>query len=256
MEQTSRVISGEYEYEYEYEFELLKLAIRSNNLSLVSRLVSLGVNVNDELWNTCRTLGAEGLPDCMIPVQYYYCSSLICLFDRIRDSEECVKTVEEIAKVLVNAGADVNAKDSLVTSVLQIAIAFGASPCTIKLLIEQGADIEYECTSEYSNGETPLIFAINRGDYRIVEMLLDFGADVNKVNMLGRSPLFYALRSDKLKSENLEIISLLFARGANPNLKNNDVLCTIGSVSTESLPSASLVQEDIVLQKFQNMEID
>ncbi len=55
----------------------------------------------------------------------------------------------------------------------------------VKNLLNQGVDIN----TEYKDGKTPLIIAIERNMIKSVEFLVKNGADVHKVSKNGNTPL-------------------------------------------------------------------
>lgn len=83
-----------------------------------------------------------------------------------------------------------------------------------KLLIEYDASINDSIrASDYGvqvYGDTALHFATKYEQTSTVELLLEYEADVNVVNELGQTPLFYAVN----ESRNYEIIKLLIEYGA------------------------------------------
>ncbi|GAI46299.1 unnamed protein product, partial [marine sediment metagenome] len=85
----------------------------------------------------------------------------------------------------------------------------------IKLLIENGADVNVRCTNEDKtiNGITPLFWAISRGHENAAELLINKGADVNARNKL-RETALYGIGS-------LEVAKLLIANGADVNAKED-----------------------------------
>jgi ankyrin repeat protein len=62
-------------------------------------------------------------------------------------------------------------------------------------------------------GETPLMFAAERGDLAIVRLLISLGADVNETNKFRQPPLLYAVRKNHVST-----VNLLLRNGAEPNL--------------------------------------
>ncbi|WP_348822146.1 ankyrin repeat domain-containing protein [Flavobacterium aestuarii] len=63
---------------------------------------------------------------------------------------------------------------------------------------------------------TPLGYAISKGDIEAVKKFIEYGADVNEVSN-GMSPLMIAARYNKV-----EIIKLLLSKGANLNKKDEN----------------------------------
>ncbi len=77
---------------------------------------------------------------------------------------------------------------------------------TAKLLLNAGADKD----KVNELGYTPLNIAAFYGHNQIVKLLLDLGADPNKINEYGRAPLYIVARES-----HIEIMKLLLDSGAN-----------------------------------------
>ena len=104
--------------------------------------------------------------------------------------DEAPKIVE-IVNLLLQAGADVNAKSEDGTTVLMLA-AYSKEPDVVNILLEAGADVN----ARDADGKTALHSAAAKGDPRIIRTLLQSGADVNaKVAggfNVGMTPLIFA----------------------------------------------------------------
>jgi ankyrin repeat protein len=79
-----------------------------------------------------------------------------------------------LVKILIEKGADVNAKNSHGQGALLIAIASGNDKI-VKYLIDCGADVN----AKDNNGRTPLFMAIQKNKPGIAKLLIERGADVN-----------------------------------------------------------------------------
>ena len=112
---------------------------------------------------------------------------------------------DELVKLLIAAGADVNKADKWGSPPLHSAAEYGHTDC-VKLLIAAGADVNK--TNEDS--ETPLYTAAWNGHTECVKLLIDAGADVNKTNEDGETPLYWAESNG-----HTECAELLCAAGAN-----------------------------------------
>jgi ankyrin repeat protein len=66
--------------------------------------------------------------------------------------------------------------------------------------------------NKYKNGETPLIWAVNKDNIEMVKYLIKNNADVNVVTNYGVSPLLLAI-----KNNNYEMVKLLLKYGAKDN---------------------------------------
>ena len=94
------------------------------------------------------------------------------------------KNDHALVRVLIEGGADVNAKDVFGDSPLHEAIDKGDGGL-VSLLVESGANVN----AKNAFGDPALHRAILRGDKDLVRILLDAGADVNLRNAFGDSAL-------------------------------------------------------------------
>jgi ankyrin repeat protein len=94
----------------------------------------------------------------------------------------------EIAVILIAAGADVNAVDDSGTTSLHMAVTGGLEELA-RLLIEYGADVN--ARTGYHE-LTPLHQASSGGHLAIIKLLLEKGADVNSASAAGWTPLHAA----------------------------------------------------------------
>ncbi len=115
----------------------------------------------------------------------------------------------KIAKLLIENGADVNAKHSLGGTPLHLAASRDHLKIA-KLLIENGADVN----AKDSLGGTPLHLAASRDHLKIAKLLIENGADVNAKDSLKETAFYFAT-----KRRHLEIAKLLIENGADVNTK-------------------------------------
>jgi ankyrin repeat protein len=144
-----------------------------------------------------------------------------------------------IIEVLINEGADVNAKTSGGTPLINIAVQYNNID-VVKLLLEKGANanakdkygytpiivtnnkiiiqnlLEKGADINHMNnlGYTALSLAAGGNNKDLIRFLIDKGADVNIINKNGETPLMYA--------NNTDIVILLLEKGADINNRNND----------------------------------
>ena len=117
-----------------------------------------------------------------------------------------------IAKLLLQASADVTARFSKSWTPLHIAVS-SAQKHILPLLVEHGADLEARSASDNSEsnaGMTAMHLAVDSKEKAIVRRLIEMGADVNATNDEGRTPLHYALNG----FVELDVIILLLKAGA------------------------------------------
>lgn len=110
----------------------------------------------------------------------------------------------DTVKLLIEHGAEINAKDKYGRTALMIASMYG-HPDTVKLLIESGADIR----ATDLNGKTALIKAVEIGRIHHVTLLIEKKVDINRYDDSGSTPLDYAKEKGRDK-----IIKLLLESGA------------------------------------------
>ncbi|KAM6496670.1 Ankyrin repeat-containing domain protein [Amanita muscaria] len=117
------------------------------------------------------------------------------------------KDSKEIVELLLGKGADVNAQGGFYGNALQAAISKGSKEI-VELLLEKGADVNAQ-GGEYDNA---LQIASCQGATDIVELLLDKGADVNAHSGFYGNALQVAICQGTR-----EIVELLLEKGADVN---------------------------------------
>ena len=105
-----------------------------------------------------------------------------------------------MVKFLLSKGADIKNSDYLYNAVIWNDIEM------IKYLIGQGADVNYY------NIETPLTQASFQGNLAIVKILVQHGANINKINNFGETALDLAE-----KKSHTEVAAFLRSKGAKNN---------------------------------------
>lgn len=114
----------------------------------------------------------------------------------------------EVAKLLIEYGADVNADHALKTP-LCCAIR-GKHTEIVRLLVENGANVNASCTN--INGTSSLTLAIRSGIPEILRILVKAGANINKEVGHGGWPLHMAVSSG-----NIEFVDILLKEGGDIN---------------------------------------
>ena len=134
----------------------------------------------------------------------------------------------ELIKFLVENGADINCIDKNGSSLLYVACKNGnKSPEFIRYLLDNGADFicgEYDkamnaikLTAKVIgnvDGKYLIHTACEKGNLKLVRLLVLYGADVNCVDGSGCLPIHYACNGG---DNSLEIVRCLVAYGANVN---------------------------------------
>jgi len=126
-----------------------------------------------------------------------------------------IENKEEAVNTLIQLGADVNKTISGLGggTVLHTAAARNL-PNIVKMLLDAGADIN----KEDNDGRTPLITAISLDNIDMVKFLIANGADINMINRNNETPLYIAAIQSKTK-----VIKLLFSQPSfqNPKIHNS-----------------------------------
>jgi ankyrin repeat protein len=127
----------------------------------------------------------------------------VCLADINDDLFQAIKNKDiQKAKRLLSEGADANAKKKGIlgdNTPLASAI-FNGAPEIAKLLIEKGANVNLK---DSMTGDTPLTDAAMQGYTEVVKLLLEKGADVHVKNVAGYTALMLAAiggRNEIMKS--------------------------------------------------------
>jgi ankyrin repeat protein len=113
----------------------------------------------------------------------------------------------EAARVLLERGADPNARNTMEWTALTSALEYGATVQNplVQVLLSHGADVN--ARSKF--GDPALLLAARGGDAPTLKRLLELGADVNAQDQKGSTALSYVARNG-----HLDAVNLLLARGA------------------------------------------
>jgi len=177
------------------KIEALFEAIDKYDIIAIDKLIKEGVDVN-----TCW----KGYTPLTYLMEVMGCD------DCCGDCDDDYYKVEEIARLLVEAGADVNAKLDDWPLLLEAA-GFGDIDLT-KLFLEHGANI-----SETNDlGQNALIIAVSYGNYNMAKFLIDKGIDVNHKDEDGTTALMEAVYSDYT-----DIVDLLLKAHADVNARRD-----------------------------------
>ncbi|RPB13648.1 ankyrin repeat protein, partial [Morchella conica CCBAS932] len=94
--------------------------------------------------------------------------------------------IQNVSKLLIHRGANVNEQNNLGWTALHIAAAYG-KPIHL-LLLKEGAEIN----AKDIHGQTPLHKAVQKEEESIIKDLIKYGANVNPQDNSGFSPLHIA----------------------------------------------------------------
>jgi len=124
----------------------------------------------------------------------------------------CRKGHSAIVRLLLDHGADMNARNGLHNTPLDLACETDGHLDIARMLIEAGADVDAKNSA--ANGKTPLHAACWHGHSDIVRLLIEVAADVNARNLNGNTPLHMACQRG-----HMDIVHSLLDAGADVNAK-------------------------------------
>jgi ankyrin repeat protein len=126
----------------------------------------------------------------------------------------------EVVRFLVEKGADVNAPPAELGGMTALqAAARNGSLEVVQFLLQHGADIDSDVAED--EGQSVLLAAVHTGDIKLVQFLIDEGADVNAESAwyCGHTPLEAAV-----KSGDIELVRLLLDHKVDPNAHGTETL--------------------------------
>ncbi len=141
---------------------------------------------------------------------------MVCICEHGRQTALMNACSAEMARILVEAGADVNAVGAEGMTPLMGDLL--NCPEAVKFLLEQGAN---PCARD-NKGNTPLHYCTYSAES--ARLLIEAGADVNARNATGNTPLMeqHGVRIDgESVAYGESLVRLLLQYGANPDARNN-----------------------------------
>ncbi|KAJ3139800.1 hypothetical protein HK100_010977 [Physocladia obscura] len=150
--------------------------------------------------------------------------------DGITCAMEAFARSEELAKLIFskpNGSLNINNISKNKNTALIVAVKNSRSVEVVAKILALGADVNYS----KPDGKTALIFAIERNDYNLVSLLIEYGANVHvqdKIDLLEQSAIHYAVLT-----RNNKIVAKLLEAGVNPNVVRSKDLATPLHVAVE-----------------------
>lgn len=132
-----------------------------------------------------------------------------------------------VARVLIDAGANVNAMDNITDSPFLYAGAEGRLEI-LQMTLSQGADL----TSVNRYGGTALIPAAHHGHVETVRELLKTQIDIDHVNNLGWTALLEAIILGDGGPTYIEIVRMLIEAGADINIADENNVTPLAHATT------------------------
>lgn len=159
--------------------DYLHNAIRVNNLNMVKLLINNGIDINQIPKNSSSDYNGKSPLYLSVEKQNTDVIKLLLLNNANINIDADKKSILYNALISYKKYSSEAEKNSL---------------NIIKLLLNAGVDIDIR---DSFGGNTPLIYAIEKKYTEVVKLLIEYGADVNYENKKGKKPLNYAISSGK-----------------------------------------------------------
>lgn len=177
----------------------LLLAITRGDAALVATLLAHGADATRPVVQS--TLSYKQLQ----PAPLAFLAAMRSMNDDVR---------ADIARQLINAGGDINAKDSSGETALHRLVSSSNVTATLSVFLKSGAKVDVHSSA----GATPLMLAIEGASLHEITNLLSAGADPNaRHDGDARTPLMIAAALGQI-----DTVRELLAAGANPRLIDNN----------------------------------
>lgn len=188
-----------------YGNTVLHLAVESGNCDAIQHFISMGAKIN--------TTNKHG----KMPIHRLSLTR---------------KNFPGMLNLLLQYGAEINAKSKSGNTPILYAAYQGRSPVELKQMVRNGADWQI-CNK---NGNTVLHLAVEGGNWKAIKYFVSNGANINITNKYGEMPIHFMGLTEKNFDK---ILSVLLLHGTDINAKsksgNTPILCATyhGSSETE-----------------------
>jgi len=206
------------EHRYEEWATPLCYAIIGGNIEIVKLLISKGAKVESQ----SELLLDQTVSDNRVDL-------VKLLVENGADPSKAPKKVDDnsemsqLLKSYGNTPADINALDKMGWPRIVYVCRGdkGEHPEEVVRLLGLGADIDMRS----SKGKSALHCAAKAGFLKVIDLLIEKGANIDAIDNKGETPLFEAIRSTIKNREKLHrAMESLLKKGADPNIKNNNAM--------------------------------
>ena len=118
----------------------------------------------------------------------------------------------DVVKMLIEGGAGNEIREN--QGIMLHAAARKGSLELVKLLVDNGADVNATYNNKYQRNTTPLFFSVESSNFPVTRYLMEKGARINIKNDYGETPLHIASEVG-----NIQMVKLLLKNGADLNAK-------------------------------------
>ena len=190
----------------------------TTNIEMMKVLISAGANINHQDKRTGYTPLMNALNSCKADVAKFLIDKGADINIKSNDGTTALILAcgcsEDLAKQLLAKGADIKAVTDRGMGAFTQCTGIGLSREVVtyefaEFLLEKGANIDETNTTGYYGGYTPLFWAVESGDQELVAFLLKHGANVNAKSNKDKTPLSIATEAG-----NTNIVEILKKAGA------------------------------------------
>lgn len=190
----------------------------TTNIEMMEVLISAGADINHQDNRTGYTPLMNALNGCNNDVAKFLIKKGADINIKANDGATALILAcgcsEEIAKQLLDKGADIHALTDRGMGVFTQCTSVGLRRETVsyefaEFLLEKGADIDEANTTDYYGGYTPLFWAVMSNEEKLVNFLVEHGANVNAKSNKDKTPLSIATEAG-----NTNIVEILKKAGA------------------------------------------
>jgi ankyrin repeat protein len=185
---------------------------------MMNLLISAGADINHKSKMTGYTPLMNALNSCNNEIAKFLIDNGADIKIKANDGATALILAcgcsEQITKELLEEGADIHAVTDRGMGVFSQCTNVGLRRGTVsyefaEFLLSKGADIDETNTTDYYGGYTPLFWAVESGNEKLVSFLVEHGANVNAKSNKGKTPLSIATEAGSTN-----IVEILKAHGA------------------------------------------
>jgi hypothetical protein len=186
-------LAGEKELERRFPKYLEEWVVGEKTEAARRELLDMGIPFNEASFSDCFRTKKGAAVNLFLQAGFSAnaCDGagvpLLCLAARAGD--------KDLVKILLKAGADVNARSADRGGSALIDCTLGKYRDIAELLLKAGADVN----AKSKDGQSALIISVGMGDEKFVEMFLKAGAKADEPDALGASARKYAALFNKPK---------------------------------------------------------
>lgn len=214
MDMMNLLVNNGFIFDTTLKGKALVIAAENDNIDFIKYFLDLGVDINGGYNSKTALFYATKVET----IKYLYEKG--ANINRPDGQYSLAKTNSiEILKYYLEHGGDVNAYEkyedgSRGITALRLAIVNGRIDF-VKLLIENGADIE--CICDNTDENTSVMTAAYNGSSNILKYLIDKGAKLNTQNINGKTALMLAASNGQYQN-----VRILIENNSKKNIKDND----------------------------------